>query len=113
MRYTHRKKLGLLLLSTLFINLFFAAQVFAADGDVGKVQNFMKDVVNMFTLIAGSVAALFIVFGGYKYITSGGDTQRLDEAKKTLLYAGVGLAIVLAANVIGNIVYQIATKHFQ
>lgn len=113
MQHKQLKKLGFFLLSMLFINLFFAVQVFAAEGDVTKVQDFLKDIINVMTLLISSIAIIFMIVGGYKYVTSGGDIQRLDEAKKTLLYAGVGLAIVLAANVLGNIIYDLATKHFK
>lgn len=98
-----------------FGNLWFASQVFAAEGgeDVQKVQSFFLDVVNTLSIFAGSVATIFLLIGGYKMATSSGDTNRLDSAKKTMLYAVVGLVIVIAANVLANIVHNIAASNFQ
>jgi len=41
-----------------------------------------------------------IIFGGFKYITSGGDAGGVTGAKNTILYAIVGLVIVALAQVI-------------
>lgn len=50
--------------------------------------------------IAGAVAAIFVVFGGVSYITSSGDSGKVQKAKSMILYALIGLAIVALAEVI-------------
>lgn len=50
--------------------------------------------------IAGAVAAIFVVYGGIAYITSSGDSGKLQKAKSMILYALIGLAIVALAEVI-------------
>ncbi len=47
--------------------------------------------------IAAVVCVLVIVFGGYYYMTSAGNPERLMRAKKTLRNAFVGFIVVLAA----------------
>ncbi len=54
--------------------------------------------------IAGAVAVLFIVIGGVKLVTSVGNPKRLEDAKKTLTYAIIGLVAVLLSTVILNII---------
>lgn len=50
--------------------------------------------------ISGIVAAIFLVYGGITYITSSGDTAKLEKAKKMILYSLIGLAIVGLAQLI-------------
>lgn len=50
--------------------------------------------------IGGAVAAIFIVVGGFGYITANGDPGKLQKAKTTILYALIGLVIVALAEVL-------------
>lgn len=43
------------------------------------------------------VAPLIIVFAGFSYATAGGDPSKIEKAKTMLLYAAVGMAVVLLA----------------
>jgi hypothetical protein len=47
--------------------------------------------------IAAVLCVLFIVFGGYYYMTSAGNPEKLERAKKTLRNAFIGFVIVLSA----------------
>lgn len=50
--------------------------------------------------IVGGLAVLFIVYGGFLYITSAGNKERIETAKKTLTYAILGLLLVVTAGII-------------
>lgn len=105
------KKISVFLLtSVLFLTL--SLPVLAADGDVSKVETFIENVIQILVTIAGLVAAGFFVWGGIGYITSSGNPESLDRAKKTILYSAIGLTIVLGAFVITNIVNQTAGNAF-
>lgn len=86
--------------------------VFATSGNVGQVENFMRDIIKLIAGLSGLVATGFFVAGGFIYITSTGNPERLERAKHTLLFSGIGLAIVIAAFVLSNIVTDIATSAF-
>jgi len=86
--------------------------VLAASGDVGSVQNFIRNIIQVVAGLAGLVATGFFVVGGFSYITSSGNPEHLDRAKRTLLYSATGLAITIAAFVISNIVTDLATNAF-
>lgn len=79
---------------------------------VSNVESFIKSVIEVITSIAGVVAIGFIVYGGFGYIISSGNPERLDRSKKTLIYAGLGLSISIGAFVLGNIVTALATNAF-
>lgn len=59
--------------------------------------------------IAGTVSMLFIVIGGFQYLT-GPVTQNKEQGKKTITYALVGLVLTLAAWVIVNVVQVFVTS---
>lgn len=68
------------------------------------------NVVNLISVFVGVVAVIMIVVGGFRYITSGGDSTKVKSAKDTLLYAIIGLIIVALAQVIVRFVLNNATK---
>ena len=92
--------------------LVFASPVYAASADVTSIQTFIKSIIQILVTIAGLVSAGFFVGGGFGYITSSGNPEMLDRSKKTILYSAIGLAIVLGAFVLTNIVSDLATTAF-
>jgi TRAP-type C4-dicarboxylate transport system permease small subunit len=105
------KKLPVLL-GVSYVALALAFPVFAASADVTKVQSFIQEVIQVLVTIAGLVAAGFFVWGGIGYITSSGNPESLDRSKKTIVNSAIGLAVVLGAFVLSNIVTQLATGAF-
>ena len=81
----------------------------AAGPAEDSVNNIVATVINIFSWIVGVVAVIFVIFGGFKYITSGGDSNKVSSAKNTILYAIVGLIIVALAQVIVVFVLNAAT----
>ncbi len=77
-------------------------------------ENFTQvQVQNAFTwayTVAGLVAVAFIIFGGIKYVTSQGDPGKARSATQTIVYAVVGLIVVLMAAAITALVITSATK---
>lgn len=101
------------LLNLLLVAFFlFAHPAFADSGDVTKVQNFIQSIIGILTTIAGLVAVVFFVLGGFGYITSSGNPEHLERSKKTIMYSGIGLAITLGAFVLSRIVTDLAQTAF-
>ncbi len=46
-------------------------------------------------LIVGFISVIMLVYGGLRYILSGGDSKKVTDAKNTVLYAIIGLIISL------------------
>lgn len=57
-------------------------------------------LLDFLTTLAGAVAVIYIILGGYQYLTSGGDPKKTAAAKATVLWAVIGLAIIISAKVI-------------
>ena len=71
----------------------------ATTGEMrGKsVDNTVGSIVNVLLWVVGILSVTLIVWSGFKYITSAGDTSKLASAKSTLIYAVVGLIIAILA----------------
>jgi hypothetical protein len=81
----------------------------ATAGSEEGLNELITNVVNILSLIVGIVAVIMIVFGGFRYITSGGDSGNVSGAKNTILYAIVGLVIVALAQFIVRFVLSKST----
>jgi len=65
-----------------------------------QLNSLVTSVISLLSWAIGVVAVFMIIVGGFKYITSGGDTAGVTAAKNTILYAIIGLVIVALAQVI-------------
>lgn len=67
-----------------------------------------EGVFTKFTNIAlgiiGALSVIMLVWGGLRYILSGGDSKKVTDAKNTILYAIIGLIISVLAYAIVNFV---------
>lgn len=46
-------------------------------------------------ILSGTVALFFIIFGGIRFLTSGGDPKSIEAARKIITWAIIGLVVVL------------------
>ncbi len=64
----------------------------------------LSRIINIILTLLGTVAVVIILFGGFKWMTSGGDESNIESAKKMMLAGVVGLAIVLTSYAIATFV---------
>jgi hypothetical protein len=60
--------------------------------------------------VAAVLCTLFIIFGGYYYMTSAGNPEKLERAKKTLRNAFIGFVVVLGAGALVAIMQNAYTQ---
>lgn len=70
------------------------------DAAKSSVSDIMTNVINIFSLVVGVVSVIMIIVGGFKYVTSGGGSEKVTSAKSTIMYAVIGLVIVALAQII-------------
>lgn len=75
-----------------------------ATAGTSQLAHIASNIVNIFSYIVGAVAIIMIIYGGFRYITSGGDSGSVGNAKNTLVYAIVGLIIVALAQILVHFV---------
>lgn len=77
---------------------------------VSDFQDTLANIINIISIIVGVVAVIMIIVGGFKYITSGGEAEKVKGAKNTILYGLIGLLIVALAQILVKFVLNQATK---
>jgi len=75
-----------------------------------KIQDIITTGINIFSVIVGIVAVVMIIVGGFKYITSGGDSSNVTSAKNTIIQAVIGLVIVAFAQFLVQFVLNRVTQ---
>lgn len=60
----------------------------------------IRRVINILSIVIGAVSVVMIIIGGFRYIVSGGDSSATKSAKDTIMYAVIGLVVVLFAQII-------------
>jgi hypothetical protein len=64
------------------------------------------NVVLWLLIFVGIVATAFVVFSGFKFVTSAGDAKKTEGARKTLTFAIIGLILVLFSFFIVRLIGQ-------
>lgn len=79
-----------------------AAKINAGDVGIpkGGANSVLSNGLDLVYFAAGFAAVIVIILGGIKYAISSGDAGEIKSAKETILYAIVGLVVVLMAFVI-------------
>lgn len=89
-------------------------KITAAIIDSGEIGfNGPKNADSLLSSVLGAVyfwmavvAVGFIIYGGFMYMISAGEPGKLKKAKDVLLYAIIGIVVVMVAFVITNFVIQ-------
>lgn len=69
---------------------------------------FASTAINTVIFIVGAVSVLMVIYGGLRYVLSGGDAAGIKGARDTILYALVGLAIsILSYGIVGFVINRI------
>lgn len=67
------------------------------EGSGERLNELVTDIINIVSIVVAIVAVIMIIFGGLKYITSGGESSNVSSAKNTIIYAIIGLVVVALA----------------
>ena len=62
------------------------------------------NITNTVLYVVGAISVIMLIYGGFRYIVSGGDSKKVTDAKNTILYAIIGLIIAILAYAIVNFV---------
>ena len=91
----------------LYTVLSYLATVDAPTGIITQTtadSGTLKNVFNAVLALAGAVAVAFIVWSGIKFMISQGEPANIKAAREGILYALIGLVIVMFAFTILNYV---------
>lgn len=115
-----------LIILSLALNTLLAKTVQAATTPLDRMKNTAGQVgyatvsiapqtiiVNIILAVLGFTALVFclmIIYSGYQLLTSGGNEEKIKDAKKRLYYAVIGFVVIAAAYAITVFVWTVAIK---
>lgn len=75
-----------------------------------SVNGLIKTVINWLLGIAFGIAVLFLIIGGFWYITSAGNEETAEKGKGTAINAIIGIVIIILSYVIVNVISNLVTN---
>jgi hypothetical protein cdiviTM7_00647 len=70
----------------------------------------VRRVINFMLIGIAVISVVMLIFGGFRYVISGGRKESVTAAKNTILYAVIGLLIALFAYAIIKFVINFAVS---
>lgn len=74
--------------------------VSGATGGQSSLRGLILTIVNYFLGFLGLLAVIMVIYGGVTYVSSAGNDEAVGKAKKIIMYALVGIVIILLSFVI-------------
>ncbi|MFB6181667.1 MAG: IPT/TIG domain-containing protein, partial [Candidatus Magasanikbacteria bacterium] len=74
-------------------------------GDAGLI-TVVTRIINVFLGLLGIIALVLIIYGGYKWMTAGGNEEDVQQAKDILTNATIGLVIIMSSFAIANFILE-------
>lgn len=65
-----------------------------------NANSMVANIISVMLYGIGIGAVIMIVVGGFKYVTSNGDSNNIQSAKNTILYAVIGLVVAILGQAI-------------
>jgi hypothetical protein len=72
----------------------------------GSLTDVVGRVINIVLGFLGLIALILFIVGGFQWMTSGGNEEKTAGAKKLMVSAVIGLAIILGAAVISTFAFN-------
>lgn len=88
-----------LLTAVLVIPLTTQAQVIKIENPLGaeSFEDLLYRVINFIFVLALGIAPIMIIVAGFYFITATGEPEKIQTAKKIILWTLIGLLIVICA----------------
>ena len=74
------------------------------SGGETDLRAIIVNIINVFMGFLGTVAVCIVLYGGFKWMTAGGDTKGTEQARKLIINGIIGLVIVLTSYAIARFV---------
>lgn len=72
-------------------------------------QTLLSRILNILLLLGAVAALIFLIIGGFKWITAGGDKTKVEAARNTIVGAIIGLVVVFLSFFVINFVFKLLT----
>ncbi len=100
--------------STIFLGIVLMSG--SATAEVVEIPNPLKsnnfaellaNILQFLFILSLPVGSLMIIFAAFTFLTSAGDPEKLTTARKTIIYAFVGIIILFLSQAIVNLLISV------
>jgi len=75
-----------------------------SPSNINNAGDLITFIIEILLYIAGGIAVVFVIIGGYQYLTSGGNEEQAEKGRKTVTNAIIGVVIVVLSWVVINVI---------
>ena len=86
--------------------LSFAINVPNPLANVNSPEDLMANAIKLILGLTGSIALLLFVYGGFMWMTSAGNSERIQKGKNIFIWATVGLVMIFGSYAILNTIFD-------
>jgi len=71
-----------------------------------NLRDYVVNIVNFVLGFLGLVAVIIVIYGGFVYVTAAGSEEKTGKGKKSIMYAMIGIVIILISYALVNTVIK-------
>src|SRR5262249_30019154 len=89
------------------------SSVFGNSSEIGRAQTprqLIVAIIRIMLFFAGLVAVVFVIIGGYFYVTAQGNEEQAEKGKNTLVNALIGIILIVLSYVIVTVVSNLVSN---
>ena len=75
--------------------------------DADTFEGLVDGIIDFLFIVAMAVGPLLIVLGGFYYVTAAGSMEKIETAKRIILYTVIGMSIILLSKVFVSVLGEI------
>ncbi len=113
-----KQKLFTTILASVVLLVLSAPTVFAAIGfntnpatvNIYDFRKLLVNIINWLLGFAAVAATAIIIVGGYNWLASGGNSERIENGKKIITGGIIGLVMIILAAVLVNTIIAVLGK---
>lgn len=76
-------------------------------GNVNTPEDLISNIIKTILGVTGSIALLMFIWGGFIWLTSGGNSEKVQKGKNVFIWATAGLLVIFSSYAILKTVFDI------
>ncbi len=80
------------------------------SGGEGDLKSLLNTILSYFLGFLAFVCVIMVIYGGVLYVTSAGNEENVGKAKKILLYAGIGVVLIMISVALVTTIFDAASS---
>jgi amino acid permease len=107
-----KKIFPIITICILFLAISLVANALTIENPLkyDKIDDIIKAVMDFIAIVGSSIAVIMVIWGGIVYMTAGSSEEKTKNAKKTIQWALIGMAIIWSAKFLIDVLAWVLGK---